>query len=126
MNSGRNLKGHSGLVRVETVNRRGDRSISLDGMKFQVGQSVAEDLLAALSSSLRPYAGYAIFDRIQQELDPVLDRLMSGDVTEDGRDPGRAEAYTMVLAIVRNPYDTDYPGEKDRQMERYNKRAEED
>lgn len=124
MISGRNLKGQHGRVKVETVNRKGDRLIELDGMRFQVGQSAAEDLMAALNSSLRPYAGYAIVDRVQQNLDPVLDRLVSGDVAEDGRDPGRAEAYTMVLAIIRNPYEPDYPGEKERQMEHYNKGAE--
>lgn len=119
--NGRNVKGQNGRVKIETL-AKGDRSVSLDGMNFQIGQGVAEELLAALSSSLRPYQGYAIFDRIQQQLDPIMDRLMAGEPAEDGRDPGRAEAYTMILAIVRNPYKPDYPGEKARQVELFHER----
>lgn len=117
--NGKNNKGQNGRVKVETLSK-GDRKIDLDGMGFQIGQAVAEELLAALSSSLRPYQGYAIFDRIQQQLDPVMDRLMAGAPAEDGRDPGRAESYTMVLAIIRNPHKADYPSEKVRQVNRWN------
>lgn len=115
-----------GTVRVESVSKRGDRILDLDGMKFQIGQRVCEELLAALSRSLRPYAGYSIFDCIMQDLDVVLDRLMSGNPADDDRDPGRAEAYTMCLAIIRNPYEPDYPAEKQRQMERWEKRDAKD
>jgi hypothetical protein len=109
-------------VKVESVTKRGDRILDLEGIRFQIGQRVAEELLAALSRSLRPYAGYSIFDCIMQDLDAVLDRLMAGEPAEDGRDPGRAEAYTKALATIRNPYEPDYPAEKDRQMERWEKR----
>jgi hypothetical protein len=122
---GKNNKGQNGRVKVETLSK-GDRKIDLDGMGFQIGQAVAEELLAALSSSLRPYQGYAIFDRIQQQLDPVMDRLMAGEPAEDGRDPGRAESYTMVLAIIRNPHKADYPCEKVRQVNRWNSINEQD
>ncbi len=120
--NGRNGKGKNGSVAVETIGRKGDRALSFDGMKLQVGQKVAEELMAALSTSLRPWQGYSIFDRINQELDVILDRLMSGDPAEDGRDPGRAEAFTRCLAIIRNPYKPDYPEEKERQMERWRDR----
>jgi hypothetical protein len=52
----------------------------------------------------------------------VLDRLVAGEIADDDRDPGRAEAYTMCCAIIRNPYKPDYPREKELQMERYEKR----
>lgn len=118
VSSGRNLKGHNGRVKVETVSK-GDRQIDLDGMKFNIGQHVAEELLAALSTSLRPWQGYSIMDKIQIELDPVMARLMAREPAEDGRDPGRAEAYTMVLAIIRDPYEPNYDNEKARQVERF-------
>lgn len=117
----RTLKGSNGRVVITTL-EKGDRQVNLDGMKFQVGQVVAEELLAALSTSLRPWQGYSIMDKVQLELDPIFDRLMAGEPAEDGRDPGRAEAYTMVLSIIRNAYAPDYPGEKSIQVERYNRR----
>jgi hypothetical protein len=84
-----------------------------------------EELLAALTRSLRPYAGYSIFERIMEEMDAVMDRLMAGEPAEDGRDPGRAEALCRSLAMIRNPYEPDYEGERDRQMERWEKRNSE-
>lgn len=122
---GREMKGECGSVAVKKINGKGDREVNLDGMKFQIGEKVCEELMAALSSSLRPFAGYSIFDKIQLELDAVLDRLMAGEASEDGRDPGKAEAHTMDLALIRNPYEPDYVGERARQMERWRKRNEE-
>lgn len=110
------------IVSVESVTKHGDRIIDLDGMKIQIGHAACEELLAALTRSLRPYAGFSIFDRIMQELDAVIDRLQAGEPAADGRDPGRAESLCVALAIIRNPYEPDYPGEKARQMERWEKR----
>ena len=121
MTPGRNSKGSNSVVKIQTL-PKGDRILAMDGMKFQVGQKVAEELLSALSSSLRPFAGYSIFEMIMAELDIILDRMMSGKPDEDGRDPGRAEAFTTALSIIRNPYEPDYIGEKERQMERYRER----
>lgn len=121
MTEGRNTKGSNGSVKIEIL-PKGDRQIDFDGLRFQVGAKVAEELLSALSSSLRPYAGYSIFDKIMVKLDSVLDRMMAGEPQEDGRDPGRAEALTLALAIIRNPYEPNYTEEKERQMERYHER----
>lgn len=121
MAEGRNTKGSNGSVRIETL-PKGDRVIDLDGIKFQVGLKVAEELSSALASSLRPFAGLSIFEKIMAELDPILDRMMAGEPHHDNRDPGRAESLCKALAIIRNPYDPDYSGEKERQMQRYHKR----
>jgi len=108
-------------VSVKRVGR--DVELDLDGMRFQIGQGIAEELLAGLSGVIRPYAGYSIFDRIVQEIDAVIDRLMSGDgAAEDGRDPGRAEAFCRALALIRNPYEPDWEAERDRQMKRWEQR----
>jgi hypothetical protein len=112
-------------VEVEDIPGGTDIIVNLDGMRFQIGRRVAEDLTYALTGKLRPYAGYSIFDRIMQALDPVMDRLMAQDPSDDGRDPGRAEMACMALAMIRNPYQPDYPGEKKIQMERWaNRNAE--
>lgn len=110
-----------GSVSVEKAGR--DYELNLDGMRFQVGQRIAEELLGALSKALRPYAGYSIFGRIQEELDTIVDRLQSEDgAAEDGRDPGRAEALCRALAMIRNPYAPDFDAERDGAMERWEAR----
>lgn len=109
-----------GLVSVERT--KTGFLVALDGMKFELGTGVGEELLYRLTKALRPYAGYSIFDELMLQLDAILDRLMAGEPADDGRDPGRAEAYTMALATIRNPHAPDYKKEKDRQMERWEKR----
>lgn len=112
------------VVSVKSVTKKGDRVLDLDGMKIQIGHRAAEELVAVLTRSLRPYAGFSIFERIMQELDAVIDRLMAEEEAEDGRDPGRAEAFCRSLALIRNPYEPDFDGERKRQMERYRKRQD--
>lgn len=96
--------------------------MDIDGIKFQVPKGVGEELLAQLTRALRPYAGYSIFEEIMMETDAVIDRLMAGNPAEDGQDKGRAEALVKCLAMIRNPYEPDYPEEKRRQMERWKNR----
>jgi hypothetical protein len=119
----RNLKGNNGRVKIEPSGR--SYILDLDGIRFNIPRGLLEELVAAGTSILRPYAGLSIFERIMTELDPIIDRLMSGDgAAEDGRDPGRAEAYTRCLALIRNAYQPDYEAEKERAMERYEAREE--
>lgn len=115
----RNLKGRNGRVTFEPTDK-GQFIMDLDGIRFQVPRGMVEEIVAAGTTAMRPYAGMSIFDRIMDELDTVINRLMSGDgAAEDGRDPGRAEAYTMALALIRNTYQPDYEQEKERAMERW-------
>lgn len=110
-----------GLAGVERL-PNGHLLVDVDGIKFEMATGVGEELLASLTRALRPFAGFSIFDEIMMNLDAVIDRLMGGDETEDGRDPGRAEAFTMALAIIRNPHSPDFVAEKARQMERWRQR----
>lgn len=110
-------------VRVDQVNKRGEVDVEIAGIRYRLHKIVADELLGGLSRAVRPYAGYSIFDRIMEELDAVIDRLMSGDgAAADDRDPGRAEAFCRSLALIRNPYQPDYDGERERQMDRYEQR----
>ena len=111
-----------GLATVERTKK--GLLVSFDGMKFELGTGVGEELLYSLTRALRPYAGYSIFDEIMLHLDPVIDRLMAEEPAEDGQDKGRAEGFTMSLATIRNPNKPDYLEEKRRQMVRYNKRQD--
>lgn len=117
----RNLRGINGRVRVKPSGE--EFIIDLDGIRFQVPRGLLEELMAATTTAIRPYAGMSIFERIMDELDVIIDRLMSGDgQAVDGRDPGRAEAYTRALALIRNTYEPDYDGEKERAMLRWERR----
>lgn len=49
-------------------------------------------------------AGRSIREIVWEELDVVMERLMSGNQAEDGRDAGRAEGLAFALAIFQNPY----------------------
>lgn len=124
--NGRNERGVHGNAKVKKIPGSSSYSAEINGIAFEISAHDAEDLMCALTTALRPHAGIAIIGRIQENLDTVMDRLMTGEVAEDGRDPGRAEAYTMVMAIFRNLYGVDYPGEKQRQVERWNERNGDD
>jgi hypothetical protein len=119
--NGRNERGVHGNAKVKKIAGSGSYAVEINGIAFEISGADAEDLMCALTTALRPHAGVAIIGRIQEQLDSVMDRLMTGEVSEDGRDPGRAEAYTMAMAIFRNLYNTDYPAEKQRQVERWNR-----
>lgn len=111
-----------GLATVERTKK--GLLVDIDGIKFDIPVKVGEELMASLNRALRPFAGFSVFDEIMMNLDAVIDRLMAGPdgQAEDGRDPGRAEAFTMALAIIRQCGKPDFQGEKERQMERYQKR----
>lgn len=70
--------------------------------------------------------GRSILEMLEHELDVVVERLMAQQETEDGQDKGRAEAMAYALAIFRQPYNPDYPGEKNRAMERWHAANEEE
>lgn len=48
--------------------------------------------------------GKSIIEMLEDELDTVIDRLMTGAAAGDGRDPGRAEGVAFALAVMQNPY----------------------
>lgn len=48
--------------------------------------------------------GKSIVRMLEDELDEVVGRLMSGAAKEDGRDPGRAEGLALAVAFIHNPY----------------------
>lgn len=122
----RNVRGTNGRCAVTPAEpEEGKRSttrlvIDIDGIRFEVPRPVAEELNAALCTALRPYAGMSLFQRYTEELDTIIDRMMTGGEAEDGRDPGRAEAMCWMLALMRNSYLPDFEQEKKLAMDRWN------
>lgn len=115
----RNPRGVSGRCKVTKVEGATDLFLSIDGITFQMPRSLCEELNAALCTQLRPYAGLSLFERIMEQLDETIDRMMNGAEAEDGRDPGRAEAFCWTLAVIRNSYLPDFKQEKELAMARW-------
>lgn len=64
--------------------------------------------------------GKSIIDMLWDELDTVVQRIMSEDgAAEDGRDPGRAEGIATALSILLNPYAPSLPEIREQAMQRY-------
>lgn len=127
----RNFRGVSGRcsvkpgeIHVNGKTTRTDMTLDIDGIVFQVPRALAEELNAALCTALRPYAGLSLFERVMEQLDLTIDRLMTGGEAADGRDPGRAESLCWVLAMIRNSYQPDAETEKQLAMTRYENRQE--
>ena len=70
-------------------------------------------------------AGKSLLQLMWEELDTVIDRLMSGDgAAEDGKDPGRAEGIAICLSILSQPYYPTIDSIREEAMARYEQRQE--
>jgi hypothetical protein len=49
-------------------------------------------------------AGRSLLEIMWEELNAIMERLMSGNAADDGRDPGRAEGVAYCIAVVQQPY----------------------
>jgi len=64
-------------------------------------------------------------EKMWDELDGIVDRLMSGDAAEDGKDPGRAEGVAYCIALVtHSPGVVDIEKVRAEAMERWTTRSE--
>jgi hypothetical protein len=86
-----------------------------------VGRQVEESLQGDSTCIKR-----SIVEMMEDELDVVIERLMSGDgAAADGRDPGRAEGLAIAISIVKQPYSPDINLARNEAMLRYEARMEE-
>lgn len=70
--------------------------------------------------SLRPiYGGPTLLEALWNEMDVLMERLMTGEAAEDGGDRYRAEELAWVLAIVENAYNPDMDRIRAKAMERW-------
>ncbi len=74
-----------------------------------------------LKSDLYPavYGGPTLLEALWSEMDTLMERMMTGQSAEDGRDPGRAEMLGWVLAIVTNGYRPDINAIRKEAMRRF-------
>lgn len=59
---------------------------------------------AAVNAGGSACGGQTLLELMWEELMAVMDRLMTGQEAEDGKDPGRAEGVAYAIAIMQNPY----------------------
>lgn len=84
----------------------------------QEAQYSADVLRAAVAQTDgKACAGKSIQELVWDELLTVVDRLMTDQPAEDGRDPGRAEGLAFALAVFQNPYRPNIEAIKDQAMD---------
>lgn len=81
-------------------------------------------------------AGQSLLEKLWEELDSIMDRLMEEDqpdsdssrqdVIHYGELRGQAQGVAYAIAIIEQPYKPDMPGVKDRAMERWEERNADD
>lgn len=125
----RSIKGTWGRVKVERAGEMTSaRVIDIDGLKLEVPLGLAEEIVAAVTSSLRPYAGFSIFQQIMGKLDEAIADLM--EVMESGEADdaeiadlkAQCAVYAECLALIRDPSNPDTDYERARAMERWEAR----
>lgn len=71
------------------------------------------------------YGGPTLIEALWNEMDDIMERLMTGTESEDGGDKYRAQELAWVLAIVTNAYDPSVDRIRAEAMERWNRAQEE-
>lgn len=62
---------------------------------------------------------------IRDELDAIIERMMSGGEAADGLDKGRGQGVAFALAVLENPWQPSVPETMNRAMLRWEARLEE-
>lgn len=89
------------------------------------GKSKAARAMAMNPVSREDCKGKSLVEIMEGELDAIIDRLMTGQEADDGRDPGRAEGVAYCIAVIRMPYNPSIPIIKEQAMERWEARSAE-
>lgn len=83
--------------------------------------AIAADVLraAVVNAGGSQCAGKSIYEQLWEELMAIMERLMTGQEAEDGRDPGRAEGVAHALAVFTNPYVPNIEAIREEAMDRW-------
>lgn len=88
-----------------TVSGSKQRTVESPAMSNAHAQWAADALRAAsVNAGSQACAGKSILETLWEELDTIVDRILSGTPAKDGRDPGRAEGVAYCIAVFQNPY----------------------
>lgn len=63
--------------------------------------------------------GKSLHEMLWDELMTIVERLMTGQESEDGRDPGRAEGVAYAIAVFTNPYAPNLEAIREQAMDRW-------
>ena len=74
---------------------------------------------AAVNAGGSACGGRTLLELMWDELDAITDRLMTGQESDDGRDPGRAEGMAYAIAVMQNPYRPSWESVRDQAVERW-------
>jgi hypothetical protein len=66
------------------------------------------------------HVGPSLLETLWEELDSIVERLMTGCEAADGRDPGRAEGVAYAIAVITNPYHPSIPAVREECVRRWN------
>lgn len=102
------------------VNLNTHQSVTLPPFTLQEAVYAADALRAASSNA--PAAncnGRSIQELLWEELDAIMERLMTDTQAADGRDPGRAEGVAYCIAVFQNPYLPNIDKVREQAMERW-------
>lgn len=113
--------GHAGLVICKVLRDW----VELGGEKVYRMSKAEKAMNAGTSSKAGECSGRSLVEMMEDELDSVVDRLMSGGEAADGRDPGRAEGIAYCIALVRQPYNPSIEMVREAAMVRYERALEE-
>lgn len=112
-------------VRLE-VNRSGHHALATPPLTSQQATWAAHTLLAAAANTDgKACAGKSILELLWDELMTVLERLMTDQAAEDGKDPGRAEGLAYAIAVMSNPYLPSVESVREAAMDRWYEENEE-
>lgn len=83
--------------------------------------NVLSDLLraAVVDAGGQDCAGKSILELLWDELDSIMERLMTRTGADDLRDPGRAEGIAYAIAVMQNPYRVSVDNVRDQAMARW-------
>jgi len=96
------------------------RSTESPALAPQNAQHAADCLRAAIANTQdKACGGKSIKEILEEELDTVVERIMTGQDAEDGRDPGRAEGVAYALAVFQNPYRPNIESVREEAMDRW-------
>lgn len=116
------ISGKAGLVTCRVLRDW----VELGGEKVYRMSKAEKAMKTGTSTDRGECSGRSLVEMMEDELDSIISRLMSGGEADDGRDPGRAEGVAFCIALVRQPYNPSIDAVREAAMLRYEASLEEE
>lgn len=121
--------------KIWVLTRIGDSDVVADAFTTPEAAALAEEAgqyswgveaveITLHRPDLRPiYGGPTLLEALWNEMDRLMEALMTGSAAEDGGDKFRAQELAWVLAVVTNPYAPSVDSIRAEAMQRWNEPA---